>query len=55
MEQPKAVLVDIDVLNQVVQYMAGKPYAEVAELIARVQKSVDDNRKAQAEAAKENE
>ncbi len=44
MEEPKVVLVDVDILNRVVSYMAGKPYAEVAELIAGIQNSVTNNR-----------
>ena len=55
MEQPKTVLVDVDILNKIVTYLAGKPYVEVVELIARVQKSVSDNRMAAQSKEKENE
>ncbi len=52
----KAVLVDIDILNKVITYLARKPYAEVAELIEGIQKSVLENRKtAQTEVVKEHE
>ena len=45
MEQPKLFLTEEKTLNEILNYLSTKPYAEVAGLIAKVQKSTPYNPK----------